>query len=290
VIALLLGDFADAEPWYCDPGCPLDLRLSTMAALAARTHDVAGSRVLLLQASAAGFVDDLHAAEARYFADVETENWSAALADAMAARTASLAPRGDLSVRFLATIADTSSTPQIAIAQSHLGQFALAHRAIDRTPEDCITCLVTRGDIDALEKKWDAAAFWFSRASELAPSIPLASAEWGRMLLAKGDFDGAVAKFKIANEKSPHFADPLEMWGEALIRQNRSDLALMKFAEADKYAPNWGRLHLKWGEALLWSGKTDNAKKQFDFAGTLDLSPSEKFELARMRSAHGRGD
>ncbi|MGD0866687.1 MAG: hypothetical protein ABSA49_14130, partial [Rhizomicrobium sp.] len=66
-----------------------------------------------------------------------------------------------------------------------------------------------------------------------------------------------------------------------------SDLALAKFAEAAKYAPNWGRLHLKWGEALLWSGKRDAAKKQFDIAAALDLSPSEKSELARMRNAHG---
>jgi hypothetical protein len=282
VIALLLGDFTDAEPWYCDSSCPLGLRLSTLAALAAQTHDVAGSRALLLQASAAGFVDDLYAAQARYFADTETENWSAALSNAMSARTASLSPRGDLSARYLASIADASYTPQIALAESHLGQFALARRTIDRTPEDCVSCLVARGEVDALEKKWDGAAFWFARASELAPSIPFASAEWGRMLLAKGDVEGAIAKFKLANQKGPHFADPIEMWGEALIAKNRSDLALAKFEEADKYAPNWGRLHLKWGEALLWSGDKAGARRQFAIASGLDLTPFEQSELRRM--------
>jgi tetratricopeptide (TPR) repeat protein len=280
-IALLLGDFADAEPWYCDPGCPLDLRLSTMAALVARTHDVAGSHALLLQASAAGFVDDLHAAEARYFADMETENWSAALTDAMAARTASLSPSGDLSPRFLATIADTSFTPQIANAESHLGQFAAAHRTIDRTPKDCISCLVARGDIDAREKKWDAAAFWFADAVKQAPDSPFAYSDWAAMLLRQGRYDDAITKFTLADQKGPRFADPLEMWGEALMLESRSDLALAKFEEADKYAPNWGRLHMKWGEALGYAGRKGEARSQYQTASTLDLSQADKAELAR---------
>jgi hypothetical protein len=58
-------------------------------------------------------------------------------------------------------------------------------------------------------------------------------------------------------------------------------LALSKFAEAEKYAPNWGRLHLKWGEALVYAGKKDEAKTQFARTVQLDLTPSEKAELAR---------
>jgi Tfp pilus assembly protein PilF len=70
-----------------------------------------------------------------------------------------------------------------------------------------------------------------------------------------------------------------------LIAKNQSHLALAKFAEANKYAPNWGRLHLKWGEALAYSGKPAEAKAQFARAATLDLTPSEKSELAR--ASHG---
>jgi Tfp pilus assembly protein PilF len=77
-------------------------------------------------------------------------------------------------------------------------------------------------------------------------------------------------------------ADPLEYWGEALMAKNQSHLALAKFAEAEKYAPNWGRLHLKWGEALAYSGKPAEAKAQFARAAMLDLTPSEKSELARV--------
>src|SRR5215472_14855665 len=109
--------------------------------------------------------------------------------------------------------------------------------------------------------------------------------EWGRLLLARGQPDAAIEKFKLANQKGPHFADPLEGWGEALMAKNQSHLALAKFAEADKYAPNWGRLHLKWGEALVYAGRHDGAKAQFARAVQLDLTPSEKSELARI-TAH----
>ena len=69
------------------------------------------------------------------------------------------------------------------------------------------------------------------------------------------------------------------------MAKNQSHLALAKFAEAEKYAPNWGRLHLKWGEALVYAGKKDEAKTQFARAAALDLTPSEKSELAK--ASHG---
>jgi predicted Zn-dependent protease len=175
--------------------------------------------------------------------------------------------------------------PPVALIDAHLGELRQAHSLIDKTPTDCVSCLRFRGRIDAIEKNWRGADYWFARASAVAPSVPFGYADWGEALLAKGDVDAAIAKFKIANEKGPHFADPLEMWGEALIRENRSDLALAKFVEANKYAPNWGRLHLKWGEALLWSGNKAEAQKQFDTAAHLDLSVADKVELARVRTA-----
>jgi predicted negative regulator of RcsB-dependent stress response len=108
-------------------------------------------------------------------------------------------------------------------------------------------------------------------------------------LLARGQPDAAIKKFQLANHKGPHFADPLEGWGEALMAKNQSHLALAKFAEADKYALNWGRLHLKWGEALAYSGKRDQAKAQFALAAQLNLTPSEKAELAQAKSGAPHG-
>ncbi len=179
--------------------------------------------------------------------------------------------------------------PYTAGALARTGHMNDALALIGRTPLDCDLCVRMCGNIATLNHDWTGAAHWFAMVSARAPSIPFADADWGAMLMAKGDFDGAIAKFTLANQKGPHFADPLEMWGEALIARNRSDLALAKFEEANKYAPNWGRLHLKWGEALWWSGDKDGAKKQFDAAQILDLTLAEKSELAREGASHVRG-
>ena len=172
--------------------------------------------------------------------------------------------------------------PELALAHAGLGQFAQAERLIAPSPADCYPCLRARAQIAAKQGQNARADFWFARAAAIGPSLPFAAQEWGYALLARGKPDEAVARFIIANKKSPHFADALEGWGEALMAENQSHLALEKFAEAEKYAPNWGRLHLKWGEALAYSGKKDEAAKQFARAAALDLTPSEKSELAKV--------
>jgi Tfp pilus assembly protein PilF len=176
----------------------------------------------------------------------------------------------------------TQILPYEAYAHARLGEFDTADAILKALPQDCDVCMRYRGQVEALRHNWPAAAHWFALVSARSPDIPFADTNWGAMLMAKGDLDGAIAKFARANQKGPHFADPLEMWGEALIAKNRSDLALAKFEEANKYAQNWSRLHLKWGEALLWSGDKNGAKKQFATTASLDLTPSEKSELARV--------
>ncbi|HEY4116158.1 MAG TPA: hypothetical protein VGM17_19025 [Rhizomicrobium sp.] len=175
--------------------------------------------------------------------------------------------------------------PLWACAMAMNGDVAGAESLIAKTATDCDVCMRMRGRIAAHKHDWASATRDFAAVSARSPHIPFADTDWGEMLLRKGDIDGAIAKFTAANQKGPHFTDPLEMWGEALIAKNRSDLALAKFEEANKYAPNWGRLHLKWGEALLWTGDKTGARKQFSIARTLDLTASEKSQLARM--THG---
>ena len=109
--------------------------------------------------------------------------------------------------------------PWLAYADAKLGDFAAARALIARTLLDCYLCVRMRGNIEATRGNWSGAAYWFADAVKQAPSIPFAYTEWGAMLMAKGDLDGAIAKFEIAHAKGPHFADPLEMWGEALIAQ-----------------------------------------------------------------------
>jgi len=169
----------------------------------------------------------------------------------------------------------------LAYAKGRLGDMVGAESLIAKTPGECDSCLIAHAKIAEIKGEHARADWWFARAQEHAPSIPFAYADWGQALLNRGQPDLAIAKFKVSNQKGPHFADPLEGWGEALMAKNQSHRALAKFAEAEKYAPNWGRLHLKWGEALVYAGKKDQAKAQFARAVALDLTPSEKAELAQ---------
>jgi tetratricopeptide (TPR) repeat protein len=278
-----LGDYAAAAAVPCDY-CTVSMLAMHNAGYAAQAHDVAQSRALIAQSAAAGSTPLTFEYPARYQTDAAAQDWSAALADARAFRAAAQVHRDGFAalVRLPYFYDKAQIEPRIALALAHLGDIAAARSTIATTSPTCYDCLRVRGNIETLAKNWNGAAQWFAQAVRHAPSIPFAYADWGAMLLAKGDTDGAIAKFVIANQKGPHFADPLEMWGEALIARNRSDLALAKFAEAAKYAPHWGRLHLKWGEALYWSGDKDGAKKQFAIAAGLDMTPSEKSELARM--------
>jgi Tfp pilus assembly protein PilF len=171
--------------------------------------------------------------------------------------------------------------PLLALAKAKTGDLAGAQALIAASPLDCYDCLRIRALIAAEAKQPKQADDWFARAIRDAPSIPRAYADWGEVLLERGQPDAAIAKFRQANEKGPHFADPLEGWGEALMAKNQSHRALAKFAAANQYAPNWGRLHLKWGQALVYAGKKDEARKQFTRAAQLDLAPAEKSELAR---------
>ena len=173
--------------------------------------------------------------------------------------------------------------PWAALAKARTGDIAAAQSLIAPAPSDCYDCARIRGMIASQARQRGQADIWFAKAVAGAPSIPMAYQDWGRSLLDRGKPDDAIAQFTLADQKGPHFADPLEGWGEALMAKNQSHLTLAKFAEAEKYAPNWGRLHLKWGEALAFSGKRDEAKAHFARAAALDLTPSEKSELARMR-------
>jgi len=277
------GDFADTLRQPCVHLCSLSDVALRHANAAARLHDPAQAKAQAANALTAGDVNPTDLARVRYYIDAEMHDWRAASSDARTMFAAAMATPA-FGAGYHRSFVGTQVLPLLASALAMGGDFAGAHHAIDATPGDCYDCTDARGVIDAAEKNWNGAAFWFARAANSAPSIPFAYADWGTMLMAKGDAGAAIAKFKIANEKGPHFADQLEMWGEALMAQNRSDLALGKFEEANKYAPNWGRLHLKWGEALWWSGDKDGARKQFAVASGLDLTAVEKAQLARVRA------
>jgi tetratricopeptide (TPR) repeat protein len=216
---------------------------------------------------------------ARVRMDAALEDWPAVAAAEASAEKIAVFP---CPVCQLTKVFRVELLPWLALAKTRTGDIAGGEAMIAASPVDCYDCNLIRGQIAEVAKQPGRADYWFARAVHDAPSIPFAYADWGQALLERGQPNAAIAKFTIANQKGPHFADPLEGWGEALMSKNQSHLALAKFAEAEKYAPNWGRLHLKWGEALYYAGKRDDAKAQFVRAGQLDLTPSEKAELARM--------
>jgi tetratricopeptide (TPR) repeat protein len=246
-------------------------------------YDFAGARALAHMQPARDSTGELDGDLMFSWAELETidQNWTEALEWSKKGEAATANDPSKFSDR------DVSLRPYEAVALAHSGDVASATALIGKTALDCDICVRARGRVAAIAHDWKTAAHWFQIVSTRSPHIPFADSDWGAMLLAKGDFDGAIAKFKAANEKGPHFADPLEKWGEALMLKSRSDLALAKFAEAAKYAPGWGRLHLKWGEALFFAGNKADAKKEFAVASGLDLSTDDKAALEKWMSRDG---
>ena len=287
-LAAVEGDFAEiaqnAKLGFASPANPGAYNISKWnGELAfAGQHDMRGARRLLradLQ------VRSLYARtiDARYtvLTLAALEDWRSLLTQEPTAEQAIRATQlgWDLDAEF-----NRIFRPRLALAKAHLGDLAGAQALIATAPPDCYDCVRFRAQIAAMAGRHGDADAGFAKAVRDAPSVPFAYADWGQALLARGQPDAAIEKFTLANKKGPNFADPLTGWGEALMAKNQSHLALAKFAEAEKYAPNWGRLHLKWGEAFLHSGKRDEAAKHFARAAILDLTTSEKSELAKARS------
>ena len=253
--------------------------LASLAVILAQLHEPAAARAALAEYMASSVATNnntiLNAVRVGQVILAETQDWTAA--PSLERDFAALLVKNP----GLAGDRPTLLDPAMAVALAHQGRFAEAEARIAATPGDCYPCLRARAQVAALQGQPERADWWFARAAAIGPSQPYAQAEWGRALLGRRQPDTAIDHFTIAGKISPHFADPLEYWGEALMAKNQSHLALAKFAEAEKYAPNWGRLHLKWGEALVYAGKKDEAKAQFARAAQLDLTPSEKAELAR---------
>jgi tetratricopeptide (TPR) repeat protein len=149
--------------------------------------------------------------------------------------------------------------------------------------------VIARGLVTAGTRDWAGADRWFSMVETRAPSIPFADTQWGKVLLDRGDIDGAIDKLKEAHRRGPRFADPLELWGEALMRKGDASGAAAKFQAADEDAPRWGRNHLRWGEALLRLGRYQEARAQFEAANGMDLSRPDRAALSVFLDRTARG-
>ena len=251
---------------------------------AGQDHDAAGFEAALNRARRA------HAPEpvlmlSDLLGEVGLERWSAAAQHGEALQRLQLAAQLDPTMGINAQIKRVAAA-WTAYAKVRSGDLPGAQALIGPTPSDCYTCIRIRGKIAASQRDWTGAERWFAEAVRQAPSIPFAYADWGAMLLDKGDTDGAIGKMQLARKKGPNFADASEVWGEALARKGDFQGSVERFADADKSAPRWGRNHLHWGEALARLGKSDEAKAQWRAAAGLELSAADRAELARAQ-VHG---
>jgi tetratricopeptide (TPR) repeat protein len=180
-------------------------------------------------------------------------------------------------------------TSGLAVAVSAQGRHAEAEALIEATPLDCDLCVDARAVIAARAGDWQSAEHWIGELERRTPHIPFAAADHGKLLLDRGDVDGAIAEFEKAHRLGPNFADPLEFWGEALMKQGDHAGAAAKFAEAARRAPRWGKNRLRWGEALMLSGRYAEARRQFAVANGLDLSKPDRaaLDVLLVRTARG---
>ena len=286
-IAFWTGDYTAAIPIY-QAGAELPDDFSVLArgnftqgALMSmiRRHDLSAMRAYARYLGQ----PSIPAVRTRVILDTETEDWRDINAQEAVARAAIVQSDDSISRNSRAGAQSFYDTlrPWFALAKARLGDFKAAEAMIAPAAPDNDPALRMRGLIAELQGQHERADWWFARAEQRAPDVPFADEMWGRVLLERGQPDAAIGKFRLSNQKGPHFADALEGWGEALMAKKQPDQALAKFEEAEKYAPNWGRLHLKRGEAIGYAGKKDEARAQYQKASTLDLSTTDKAELAR---------
>jgi len=134
----------------------------------------------------------------RYWIPAEAGNWAQALADVK--RIDAWLEAGKAQRPIDGLMQKVWIWPLEALALARTGDVAGAQALISRV----------RGQVAAAAHDWPGAERWFAEAMRQGPSLPFAYADWGQLLLARGDPDGAIAELELAQEKGPHFADPLE--------------------------------------------------------------------------------
>jgi tetratricopeptide (TPR) repeat protein len=181
--------------------------------------------------------------------------------------------------------ATSTAAIELAYARIMAGDLAGAAAILDSTPPDCDRCLMGRGQLAAARGDSTGADRWFANAAAATPSLPQVNFEWDRIKLARGDASGALALFRQAHKLGPRWAEPLKFQGDALMAQAESNRALRAYAQAAEHAPRWGGLHLAWGKALAKAGRAAEAQAQWRSAEGMDLTPTERVELARLQGA-----
>lgn len=176
------------------------------------------------------------------------------------------------------TYVRTNILPQVAVVMARTGALAEAQALLARLPDTSYYVQVARGQVAEIAGDRAAADRWFARTLREAPEVPLAYLEWGRILLARGTPDTAIATLAAGARKAPNYADLQLVWGEALLAKGDAAGAHKRLAAAVTLAPRWGLARLRLGDAQAALGRTPEAKAAWREALMRDLKPWERAE------------
>jgi tetratricopeptide (TPR) repeat protein len=125
------------------------------------------------------------------------------------------------------------------------------------------------------EGDWIAAANYFRKGIELAPTEPSLRHKLGTALAMTGDTEGATRQFEEVTRRWPKFAKAQYSLGVILAANGRHREAIEHFGAAVKSEPAYVEAHLQWAEALRNSGRFEESLPHYQQAMRLDPRVAE---------------
>ena len=148
---------------------------------------------------------------------------------------------------------------------------------------------LTRGAVALAEGRPAAALAEYRQALEVDPGNRTARVEYGLLLAASGDLDGAEKEVREALEGGSDSSAAHDALGRILEAKGNHDLAVTQFREAVALDPQSGTAHLHLATALLGRGKDAEAEAEYDQVLELDPGSLEgRLGRARARLDQGR--
>ena len=125
------------------------------------------------------------------------------------------------------------------------------------------------------EGEWTAAADYFRKGIDLAPTEPSLRHKLGTALAMTGDTEGAARQFEEVTRRWPKFAKAQYSLGVILAASGRYREAIEHFVAAVKSEPAYVEAHLQWAEALRNSGRFEESLPHYEQAMRLDPRVAE---------------
>ena len=126
----------------------------------------------------------------------------------------------------------------LALAYATNDRKAAALQALSQAA-DTTACRALTGAIHEALGDRAAADVAARRSIGAAPSSPFPYEARGRVLLGRGDLNGAAWRFDQAHARGPRWADPIKGQGDVLAARGRWREAAAKYREALAFAPGW---------------------------------------------------